>query len=174
MNAGASGVVGGDMEVPNGISLRVEGSRIFVKGPKGELSVGYPPLEAKVSAKGSILEVVAVKMLANTLEAHVRNMVEGLTNGYSRKLKVLYSHFPLSIEVKGKEMLIKNFLGEKQPRKARIVGSAKVEVKGQEVTISGISKEEVGQTVANIKSATKIKNRDHRVFQDGLYPVSEL
>jgi large subunit ribosomal protein L6 len=101
-------------------------------------------------------------------------MANGVISGYSHKLKILFSHFPISVEVKGKEMLIKNFLGEKQPRKAKIIGAqTKVEAKGQEVSISGISKEEVGQTVANIKSATRIRNRDSRVFQDGFYLVDE-
>ena len=77
------------------------------------------------------------------------------------------------MEVKGKEMLIKNFLGEKQPRKAKIPGQTKVEVKGQEVTVTGLSKEDVGQTIANIRSATRIRNRDSRVFQDGFYIVEQ-
>jgi large subunit ribosomal protein L6 len=67
--------------------------------------------------------------------------------------------------------MIKNFLGEKQPRKAKIVGQTKVEAKGQEMTVSGLSKEEVGQTIANLKSATRIRNRDSRVFQDGFYII---
>ena len=100
-------------------------------------------------------------------------MANGVVGGYSAKLKMLYSHFPISVEIKGKEILIKNFLGEKQPRRAKIMGQTKVESKGQEMSITGISKEEVGQTIANIKSATRIRKRDSRVFQDGFYVIEQ-
>ena len=67
---------------------------------------------------------------------------------------------------------IKNFLGEKQPRKTTVIGEkTKVEVKGQVLTISGPDKDAVGQTASNIKQATKIKEKDSRVFQDGFYAV---
>jgi len=89
------------------------------------------------------------------------------------KLKIIYAHFPVSVEIKGKEIMIKNFIGEKQPRRARIMGSTKVESKGTEMNLSGNSKEDIGQTFANIKSATKIRNRDSRVFQDGFYLVEQ-
>ncbi len=161
------------MEIPKEVAVKVEPGRITVKGPKGEVSTAYKTRNATVHLKGSELLVEADKALENTILAHVRNMVIGVTGGYSKKLKALYSHFPLSMEVKGKELMIKNFLGEKQPRKANIVGATKVEVKGQELSISGPSKEDVGQTLANVKTATKIKNRDHRVFQDGLYAMLE-
>ena len=127
----------------------------------------------KLELKGGEFDATGELALANTVKAHVRNMAEGVVNGYTRKLKILYSHFPISVELKGWEMLIKNFLGEEQPRKSRIIGQTKVEVKGQEVMVTGISKEDVGQTIANIRSATRIRNRDSRVFQDGFYIVEQ-
>jgi large subunit ribosomal protein L6 len=66
---------------------------------------------------------------------------------------------------------VDNFLGEKTPRTTRIVGDCKVAVKGTELTVQGIDKEEVGQTVANIEKLTKVKKRDPRVFQDGIYLI---
>ncbi|MEM3690235.1 MAG: 50S ribosomal protein L6, partial [Candidatus Micrarchaeia archaeon] len=62
-------------------------------------------------------------------------------------------------------------IGEKKPRVASIVGDTKVEVKGSEIFVSGVDKEAVGQTCANICSATCIRNKDSRVFQDGIYLV---
>lgn len=67
--------------------------------------------------------------------------------------------------------MIQNFLGERYPRKAEILETVKVEVKGEIITVTGIDKEKVGQTAANIERATKVKNRDIRVFQDGIYIV---
>jgi large subunit ribosomal protein L6 len=109
--------------------------------------------------------------ILNSVTAHVRNMVLGAKDGYTKKMQVIYSHFPISLEAKGSVLTVKNFLGEKRNREAKIIGATKVDVKGQNVTITGPNKEDVGQTVSNIKTATKIRRRDSRVFQDGLYTV---
>jgi large subunit ribosomal protein L6 len=86
---------------------------------------------------------------------------------------VVYAHFPIKVEVdKGKKIVkISNFLGEKLPRYASIVGDTEVRVEGDRIYIEGISKEDVGQTAANIRLATKIKKKDPRVFMDGIYVV---
>ena len=88
-------------------------------------------------------------------------------------MKIVYAHFPMTVKVKGNIVTIDNFLGERSPRVAKIIGDAKVSVKGEDVTITGINKEEVGQTMANIEQATKIKGRDPRIFQDGIYLVDK-
>ncbi|MCK4332660.1 MAG: 50S ribosomal protein L6, partial [Thermoplasmatales archaeon] len=59
------------------------------------------------------------------------------------------------------------------PRKAKILENVKVETMGDNVTVSGIDKEKVGQTAANIERSTKVKHRDIRVFQDGVYLISK-
>ena len=159
------------MKLPEGAKIELTGSKVKVSGAKGSLERDFAHPEVKLALKNGELEVTGSLAMTNTILAHVKNMAHGVQNGYSAKLKILYSHFPISVEIKGKEILIKNFLGEKQPRHAKILGQTKVESKGQEMSINGISKEEVGQTIANIKSATRIRNRDSRVFQDGFYVV---
>jgi len=94
-----------------------------------------------------------------------------VTQGFRCEMKMVYSHFPIKLIVKEEELVIENFLGEKFPRKARLMGEAKVEVKGDQVIVTGRDIENVGQTAANIERATKIKNFDPRVFQDGIYIV---
>ena len=112
--------------------------------------------------------------LIGTYTSLIRSMFKGVVENYARKFKALYAHFPMSFEVKGKELLIKNFLGEKSPRKCKIVGdSTKIEVKGTILTISGPDAEAIGQTIANIRAALKIREKDPRVFQDGIYEVFE-
>ena len=144
---------------------------VTVSGAKGTLVRDFAHPDVKIAVKGDEVEVKGPLVMVNTVEAHLRNMAKGVTEGYAKKLKILFSHFPIAVEIKAKEVLIKNFLGEKQPRHAKIMGVTKVESKGQEMNISGPSKDDVGQTFANIKSATKIRNRDSRVFQDGFYEV---
>ena len=161
------------MKTPEGTKISVAGNRVTVSGAKGTLARDFAHPDVKIAMKGDEIEVTAPLVMQNTVEAHIRNMAVGVTVGYSKKVKILFSHFPITVEMKGREMLVKNFLGEKQPRRLRIMGDVKVEAKGQEVTITGISKDDVGQTFANIKSATKIRNRDSRVFQDGFYEIAE-
>ncbi len=160
------------IELPEGVTAQVEGSKVTVKGPKGEMQREFSR-KAVLKLDGNKLDVSAGKALRGTVESIIKNMVTGVTEGYTRKLKVLYAHFPVTIEVKGKEIIIKNFLGEKQPRKTSLIGDTKLEVKGQNVTVSGPDKEAVGQTIANLKSSMRIKDKDGRIFQDGIYMQGE-
>jgi large subunit ribosomal protein L6 len=88
-------------------------------------------------------------------------------------MKTVFSHFPIKTSVEDNKFVIQNFLGERAPRNAVILDGVNVEVKGEDVTVSGIDREKVGQTVANIERATSVKRRDIRVFQDGVYRISK-
>jgi Ribosomal protein L6P/L9E len=99
-------------------------------------------------------------------------MMVGITRGFEYKLKVVYAHFPIQLELKEDKLVINNFLGEKKSRVAKIVGDAKVKIDKDIITVTGAAKEEVGQTAANMEQSTKIKRRDPRVFQDGIYLIS--
>jgi large subunit ribosomal protein L6 len=70
---------------------------------------------------------------------------------------------------KERKLFIENFTGEKTPRIVRIVGDSKVRVSGDEIVIQGINLQDVTQSAANIEQATKIKDKDQRVFLDGIY-----
>jgi large subunit ribosomal protein L6 len=88
-------------------------------------------------------------------------------------MKIVYSHFPMKVSVKAGNIVIENFLGERTPRFAKICGDTKVLVKGSEIILIGINKEDVGQTAANLERATRIRRKDPRVFQDGIYLVAK-
>jgi len=167
------------IEIPNDVQVEVENFKVVVKGPKGNLEKDfYSPLFKKdilfqknenkimISTKSKKRKV---KAMIGTMESVIKNMIAGVKEAYSAKLKIVYMHFPFTAKVSGKEVIISNFLGAKSPRKARIIGECKVEIQGDEVTVTGISKEDVGQTAAQLERATWIKKRDRRVFQDGLF-----
>jgi large subunit ribosomal protein L6 len=101
-------------------------------------------------------------------------MIKGVEKGYTYKLKIIFAHFPISVKVRGKEVHVENFFGERSARMSRIIGDAtKVSVVGEDVVIQGPSLEDVSQTAANIEQSTKIKGKDQRVFLDGLYIYSK-
>ncbi len=171
------------VEIPEGVEVEIEGFKVKVKGEKGELerdfdSPVYRKL-IKIEKDGNVVKVSSesdrrkIKAMVGTIAAHIRNMIKGVTKGYKYTLKAVYVHFPMTLELKGDEVHIKNFLGEKTPRIAKIVGNVKVSINGQEIIVEGINKEEVGQTAANLEQATIVRNRDRRIFQDGIFLVSK-
>jgi len=88
-------------------------------------------------------------------------------------MKVVYSHFPITVKVEGKKVLIENFQGERAPRISMIRGNTNVAVNGDDVIVSGPVLTDVSQTAANIQLKSKVKNKDHRVFLDGIYNYSK-
>lgn len=167
------------VSVPEGVKLDLDGQTVRVKGPKGELSrvLVYPGIELK--KENSDLVVISKidrkqqRAMVGTLASHVANMIKGVTNGFQYRMKVVYSHFPIQLKASESEVIITNFLGERKPRSAKVVGDAKVEIKKDELLVSGIDKESVGQTMANIEQATRVRGFDVRIFQDGIYLVGK-
>jgi large subunit ribosomal protein L6 len=104
------------------------------------------------------------------------NSFDGVTKGYTYKMKIAYSHFPITVDTDGEKILIKNFIGERSPRITYKAGSHPVDIKStkEDVVISGIDKEEVGQTAANIQRICRIRHKDKRIFQDGIYVYEKL
>ena len=164
--------------VPDGITVIMDGSVLKVKGPKGDLQrdMWYPGIDITIGTEDvrfvTESKKKAVTSMIGTLAAHCSNMCTGVSKGYIYNMKVVYSHFPIQIKVQGEKLEIVNFLGEKFPRHARILPGTKVKVGTDEITVTGIDKEVVGSTAANIERATRIRDRDPRVFQDGIYLVS--
>jgi len=170
-------VIREEIEIPEGVEVSLN-NEVNVKGPQGELSrkFKFSNITMKTEDDKVVLETSFPKKkdkaMLGTIRSHINNMIHGVTEGFTYNMKIVYAHFPMTVKVTGNKVTIENFLGERHPRSAKIVGSAKVQVKGDEVQITGINKEDVGQTMANLEQATKIKGRDPRVFQDGIYFVN--
>ncbi|NMJ76869.1 50S ribosomal protein L6 [Nanohaloarchaea archaeon] len=96
-------------------------------------------------------------------------MVEGLQNDHVYHLKGVYAHFPMTIKTQNNQLVVENFMGERNPRKADIMEGVDVSVDGEEITVSGSDKENVAQTAARIEQLSEKGNRDPRTFQDGIY-----
>jgi len=105
--------------------------------------------------------------------AHIKNMFSGLQEKFVYKLESCNVHFPMTLKVEGTYLVISNFLGEKVPRHAKILPNVEVEIKGQKIEVSSYEKEAAGQTAANLEKSTKIKSKDKRIYQDGIYIVEK-
>jgi large subunit ribosomal protein L6 len=167
------------IEVPEGVKVNYESAlgKLTVTGQLGSLTRVFNHPRIKIESKKDVVSVVCDKpikkenALAGTWAAHISNMVKGVTSGFEYKMKIVYSHFPIKTHVKDNELIIENFLGEKLPRRAKIVGDTKVKISGDQIILTGTNIELIGQSMANIEHATEIKNYDPRVFQDGIYLV---
>ncbi len=163
--------------IPEGVNINIDKLNVSISGPKGQLQreLWYPGITIKRNDSEVVVmtDMPRREQLAmlGTLESHLKNMIAGVTTGYEYTMKVVYSHFPIQLKTEGQQVIIGNFLGEKRARKANIQGNTKVVIKGDQIIITGMNKEEVGQTAANIHLATKIRRFDPRVFQDGVYLV---
>jgi large subunit ribosomal protein L6 len=165
------------IEIPSECQVSLEDKTVTVNGPKGSLIRSFPEPQTKIKIEGN--ELIATthinrkrsRALVGTVIAHVRNMLVGVQHGYEYEMKIVYSHFPITVDVKDDEVVIKNFIGERGVRTARLIGDVEVRTTEDEVFITGINIEHVSQSAANIQQACKIRDKDRRIFLDGIYVI---
>lgn len=171
-------IVSGEVAIPEGTNVEVDGEVVRVKGPLGENTRKFDGSLLSVAKEGNKITVSATqnKVLRKKAEVSVNSMVKEISNDvngvnkyFEEQMETVFLHFPIIMEAKGDTFTIKNIFGERKPRTARIVGSTKIEVKDKNVRIYGTSRDDVSQTAANIRMACKVTNKDVRVFQDGVY-----
>ena len=170
-----------EIEIPENVKISIENNKIIAEGPKGKTSkeikhvalnkLIFMKIEGNKFIAYSLKDKREYRAMVGTIIAHVRNLIEGVTKGYMYKMKIVYSHFPIKVEIKEGKVFVYNFLGERTPRIAKIVGNTKVELKENYLYVKGINIEEVGQTCNNIEQALRITAWDRRVFQDGIFLV---
>ena len=163
------------IEIPLDVKLEINNGEVVVKGPHGENRRHFKLTGITMTKKENdlVLECKKAtkkeKKMINTTASHIRNMIKGVREKFEYKMKICFSHFPMTVEVKGNEATIKNFLGEKIPRHAKIISGIDVKVVKEFITITGTDKEKTGQTAANFEKASTVRNKDRRIFQDGIF-----
>ena len=163
------------VEIPEGITVSAKKHMLEFQGPLGKTFKSFRkiPIDIQVNEGKITLKAKGKKKkdysILHTARSLIKNICVGLTEGYTIKMKVVYAHFPITVKVQDKVISIENFQGERAPRKTFIVGNTKVVPKGEDVILTGEVLTDVTQTAANIQLKTKVKNKDHRVFLDGIY-----
>ncbi len=163
------------IQAPEGVTINLEGKKVTVKGAKGTLKRDFSFIPISINADGNTVRVWAEwprkkeAALIGTIHSHIQNMINGVQKGFTYKIKIVFSHFPISVKVQGQTVLVENFTGERRARKAKILGDVKVKVEAEDVVVQGLNLEDVSQTAANIEQVTKVKRKDPRIFLDGLY-----
>jgi large subunit ribosomal protein L6 len=168
-----------DIDIPDMVTVRMEGNLIVVGGKLGTLQKDLTklPISVEIKDKKLMIKPPGTRKrdlaITNTAKSIILSMIKGVEQGFTYKLKVIYAHFPISVKIKGKEIHVENYFGERAPRVSSVVGdTTKVNIVGEDVIVQGPSLEDVSQTAANIEFSTKLKGKDQRVFLDGLYIYS--
>ena len=166
-----AGKIESTIAIPGGVTVSFDGNVMKVNGPRGELSrnFAHPGIDIAVG-EGEVsvsCEYPRIKV------AHINNMIKGVTVGFTYHLKIVFSHFPMKVTVKGDRVEINNYMGGHAPRYANIMKGCTVKVNGQDVTVEGNDIEACGQTAANLERATSRLGFDKRTFQDGIYIVQK-
>ncbi len=169
-----------EIEIPEGVSVNKDHNIIVAKGTYGSVQKDFTKIPAIIDINGKKITIKSYEnrkkdfALVNTVQSVINNMIKGSTKGFTYKLKIVFAHFPISVKIKGQQVYIENFFGERSARVSKIIGKdTKVSVEGEDIVVTGPDIENVSQTAANIESSTKIKNKDSRVFLDGVYIYSK-
>ena len=169
-----------EIEIPNGITAGIEENVLIIKKDNNELKRELNPLiEIKIEGNKIILEAKKStkreKRVFGTFAAHIKNIIKGLNEKFKYRLQAVSVHFPmtLAIDKEKNELVVKNFLGEKTDRRIKLVNGADVKINRDIIEIESADKELAGQCSANIEKGTKTRNKDRRVFQDGIYIIEK-
>ncbi|HRO31057.1 MULTISPECIES: 50S ribosomal protein L6 [Micrococcaceae] len=142
--------------VPSGVDVTIDGATVSVKGPKGELSHQVAtPIE--VSLEEGTLTVTRPNDERESRSLHgltrtlIDNMIVGVTNGYEKQLEVIGTGY--RVLAKGSDLEFA--LGYSHPVPVKAPEGIAFKVEGNKVTVSGIDKQRVGETAANIRKLRK-------------------
>ena len=165
--------------IPEGITCELKHNVLACKKGGETITKKFDRPGITLKVNGGTIEVSHVRAnrkdiaIIKAVVAHIRNLFRGLEKGFVYYMEICNVHFPMTVKIEGSKLIINNFLGEKEKRFASIVPGVKVDVKGQQIILSGADVESVGQSAANIEKATWVANRDRRVFQDGIFITSK-
>jgi large subunit ribosomal protein L6 len=144
------------VKIPSGVTITVDSGVISVTGPKGTLSrVKLPEVDVKIEGDTLTVNRKSEEKLAKSqhglMRSLINNMVVGVTEGFSKKLEVNGVGFKVALA--GNDLNMS--LGFSHPVKYHIPDGVSAQVEQNNITISGIDKQQVGQVAAEIRSLKK-------------------
>ena len=169
-----------EIEIPEGINTSIEGDILVMKKEDKELKRKLNPLvglkieDHKITLKAR-KSTKRDKKIFGTMRAHIKNMIKGLEKDFTYKLEVANVHFPMNVshDKEKNELVVKNFLGEKTDRRIKLIEGINIKLDKTEIEVSSADIEKAGQTATNIEKGTRVRNKDRRIFQDGIFIVEK-
>lgn len=149
-----SRIANAPVTIPSGVELKLDGQNVSVKGPKGELRIAAHEL-VEVAQEDSVFRVRSrvdskeAVALAGTTRALVNNMVNGVTNGFEKRLTIIGVGY--RAQAQGQKLNLT--LGFSHPVAYDVPEGVSVETPTQtEVVVRGADKQQVGQVAAEIRA----------------------
>jgi large subunit ribosomal protein L6 len=164
-----------ELEIPNGVMAKIEGNVLTMKKDNEEINRKLNGIiTIKISGNKLIFESGTTKnkkKILGSMMAHAKNMIKGLNEKFQYRLQISNVHFPMNavVDKEKNELVVKNFLGEKKDRRIKLISGISVKVNKDIIEIESSDIEKAGQCAANIEKGTKVRNRDRRIFQDGIF-----
>lgn len=146
------------VEIAKGVTVKINGEEVAVSGPKGNLSFNTKP-EVKVSLSEDGKEVSVerasetrfARAMHGTTRSLIQNMIVGVTEGYSKSLKIVGVGWSANLAGNKVELNV----GYADTRVVEVPQGITAEVKNQDIKISGVDKQLVGQIAAKIREHRK-------------------
>jgi large subunit ribosomal protein L6 len=141
------------IEIPNGVSVTLNGSEVTVKGPKGELKRSFNPditivIEENVITISRPSDEKEYRALHGTTRAVLSNMVEGVSKGFEKSLELIGVGY--RAQKQGSKLVLN--VGYSHPVEFEAESGLEVEVPSNtKIIIKGANKERVGALAANIR-----------------------
>lgn len=170
-----------DIELPEDVTITLKDKIVTAEGAKGKLTRDFSDFGVELKKTKTKINVKAYfinkkkKAKALAVVGYIQNMIKGVTEGYIYKSKIVFSHFPITVEPdnKNRTIVIKNLYGGRKQINVPIIGDeTTVRVDKDDVIIEGIDKQAVGQTTANMQEACILRGKrrkDPETFLDGVW-----
>jgi len=164
-----------EIEIPEDVTIRLEGNELIVKGPEGEnkRKFNFKEMEIKIEDRKIFVNKKQAnkkdKRNINSTIAHITNLILGVRKKYEYVLEICSVHFPMNVKIEKDKLIIKNFLGERKERLIKIDPKVEIELKGSQIIIKSSDKEKAGLQATRIEGISRSVSRDKRIFQDGIW-----
>ena len=169
------------VEIPEGIEVSINRDTVVMKLNDREHKKRFDIANITLVSENKEIIIESKKAtrrenkMIKTIKAHIVNMVKGLQEDFEYKLEAVFVHFPMTIEMNkdDKTITVKNFFGGKKPIHCNILDGTEVEINKSKISVKSYDIELAGQMAANLEKMTKLKGKDRRKFQDGIYIVEK-
>jgi len=174
--------------IPKNVTVDVSSRHVKVTGPRGTLSRSFKHTHVDIYLTNPKKDKKGYKNLRvdfwlgkkkqsasiRTVCSHIKNMMTGVTRGFEYKMRFVFAHFPITVNITngGKELEVRNFIGEKMVRKVPMLDGVTItrtEKVKDEIVLTGNDIGLVSQSAANVQQSTHVRNKDIRKFLDGIY-----
>ena len=145
------------IKIPENVQIEIKNGTLLVKGPKGELTKSFRNDLINIAADENtvVIKPLAsggnVKMLLGTFASHTKNLIQGVIQGFEKKL--IIEGVGYKAETRGKDLVLS--LGLSHPVIYKAPDDISIKAEKNIITISGIDKEKVGLTASKIRLLKK-------------------